>query len=445
MAMNKISRILAFVLCLSMLVCLAACTQGNGNENTTPSVTTPSVTTPSDTASSDTAPVETTPTPDTEPAKPEREKMEYFKNYVSNTLAGTSNQLYFDNSSAKDKISEGMMFYKATVGGEFEYSLLFSNSIDSTYASGNKGVPNMKLADFEITGVKIGVLNGKQYPTPQNAESKTTLVSAAVSKYEHTNKVTYFETSPVKLNAKADDYIVVIVEFKGTRVPCHVESLIPTFKNENGTWKSSKNIPLANMVGIKREVKATVAYLGDSITQGIGVGEDKYVFWNAIASKKLGDDYAYWNLGIGYARCKDAATDGSWLFKAKQADYVVVCLGVNDISSDKATGTQLCKNLKTVVDKLNAAGCNVILQTVPPYTSYNDDGIKTWYAANDYIRNELSKKVVAVFDQTELLMTAEKKPNKVRYGGHPSQLGCKRWGEALYKFLTENVEEFKVN
>ena len=425
--MKKLFKALALVLCLSMLVSLCACGKENKNETAAPiGSTTPA------------------PEPNDTPTKPEREKMEYFKNYVSNTLAGTSNQLYFDNAAANGAVSEGMMFYKATVGGEFEYSLLFSNTIDSTYARGDNGVPNMKLRDFEVTGVKIGVMAGNVPATPQNAESKTTLVDTTVTKYEHTNKVTYFETAPVRLNAAADDYIVVVVEFKGTRVPCHVESLVPTFKKENGAWKSNKNIPLANMVGIKREVKGTIAYLGDSITQGIGVGENNYTFWNAVTSKKLGNDYAYWNLGIGYARCKDAATNGSWLFKAKQAEYVIVCLGVNDIGSENSDGPTLSKNLKKVVDKLNEAGCKVILQTVPPYT-YPDSKLDVWYYANDYIKNELSKEVVAVFDQSEILMTNEKIPNKVLYGGHPNKLGCKLWGEALYEFLIANVEDFKVN
>ena len=60
-------------------------------------------------------------------------------------------------------------------------------------------------------------------------------------------------------------------------------------------------------------------------------------------------------------------------------------------------------------------------------------------------RNELSKKVVTVFDQTEILMTAEKVPNKVLYGGHPDATGCKLWGEALYEHLIANVDIFKVN
>ena len=311
-----------------------------------------------------------------------------------------------------------------------------------TYARGETGVPNMKLEDFEITGVKLGVMAGNAAVIGNNAERDVAFVSTTVLKYEHTNNVTYFETAPVTLNAAANDYIVVVVEFKGTRVPCHVESLVPTFKKDNGTWKLNKNVPLANMVGIRREVKATIAYLGDSITQGIGVGENNYTFWNAVTSEKLGNDYSYWNLGIGYARCKDVATNGAWLFKAKQMDYVIVCLGTNDIGTENSDGPTLCSNLEKVVNELNEAGCKVILQTVPPYT-HADSKLDVWYYVNDYIKNTLSQKVVAVFDQTELLMTSEKIPNKLLYGGHPNQQGCKVWGEALYEFLISNVEDFK--
>ncbi len=429
--MKNTIKFFTVILCICMLLSLFACRQIN-DETTTTNIQT-------------TSPITTTEAP-TEPETPtiqEREKMEYFKNYVSNTLAGTSNQLYFNNAAAGGAASEGMMFYKATVGGEFEYSLLFSNSIDSTYANGQSGVPNLKMTDFDILSIKIGVLDGKKTPDPQNVEAETTLISTEIKKYTHTNNVTYFETAPVKLNAAADDYIVVSVEFVGTRVPCHVETLIPTFKKVGDDWSSDKNLPLANMVGIKREVKATVAYLGDSITQGIGVGNNNYTFWNAVVSKKLGTDFAFWNLGIGYARCKDAATDGSWLFKAKQADYVIVCLGVNDIGSEKSGAATLSTHLEKVIDDLNEAGCKVILQTIPPFTSYSAEGIETWYTVNDYIVNELSKKVVAVFDQTELLMTQEKVPNKVRYGGHPNSQGCKVWGDALYEFLITNVDIFK--
>lgn len=369
--------------------------------------------------------------------------MDYFKNYVSNTLAGTSNQLFFDNADAKGAPSTCMSFYKATVGGEFDYSILFSNVVDSTYAQGLNGKPNMILDDFDILSVKIGVLNKDAKATPESVEELTDLYDVDVKKYVHDNKVTYFETEPIRLNANEDDYIVIATEYVGTRIPCHVEAIIPGFRKTNDGWVADKSIPFANSVGIKRAVTARVAYLGDSITQGIGVEENNYSFWNAILSKKLGNDFSYWNLGIGYSRCRDAATDGAWLFKAKQADYVFVCLGVNDLLVDNADANTLSANIETVVDKLNEAGCKVILQTIPPFSDYSDENIKAWYEVNEYIKKELSKKVLAVFDQSDILMSDEKIPNKVLYGGHPNAIGCKLWGNALYEFLTENVKEFK--
>ena len=58
----------------------------------------------------------------------------YFKKYVSNTLASTQNQLYFVSDGTKQK---GRVYYKAFCSGEYEYSFLFCDTIDSTYAGGD--------------------------------------------------------------------------------------------------------------------------------------------------------------------------------------------------------------------------------------------------------------------------------------------------------------------
>ncbi len=58
---------------------------------------------------------------------------------------------------------------------------------------------------------------------------------------------------------------------------------------------------------------------------------NSYEHWNAVVAENLGSQYGFWNLGLGYGRAADAATDGAWFFKAKQNDIVVVCYGVNDI------------------------------------------------------------------------------------------------------------------
>ena len=61
--------------------------------------------------------------------------MEYFEKYNSNTYAGSANQLYFEMN--ENEIHTGRIFYKITVGGEYSYSVLFSNIIDSTFANGS--------------------------------------------------------------------------------------------------------------------------------------------------------------------------------------------------------------------------------------------------------------------------------------------------------------------
>ena len=72
--------------------------------------------------------------------------MKFFKEYVSNTLAGTSNQLFFDGS----KTATGRVFYKIYKGGMYEYSFLFSNIIDSTYGDGSVSNKNIVLDSWEL-------------------------------------------------------------------------------------------------------------------------------------------------------------------------------------------------------------------------------------------------------------------------------------------------------
>lgn len=80
--------------------------------------------------------------------------MEYFKQYVSNTVAGSGNQLYF---SMKDgEIRTGRVFYKIFSGGEYNYSVLFSNIIDSTYSDGSVSHKNLICDSWKIHSARIG-------------------------------------------------------------------------------------------------------------------------------------------------------------------------------------------------------------------------------------------------------------------------------------------------
>ena len=60
--------------------------------------------------------------------------MTYFDKYVSNTCAGSGNQMFFNMN--EDEVRTGRMFYKIFAGGEYNYSILFSNIIDTTFSNG---------------------------------------------------------------------------------------------------------------------------------------------------------------------------------------------------------------------------------------------------------------------------------------------------------------------
>lgn len=151
----------------------------------------------------------------------------------------------------------------------------------------------------------------------------------------------------------------------------------------------------------------------------------------------MGNEYAYWNLGLGYGRADDAASDGAWLYKAKQNDIVFVCYGVNDIIQGYGAN-EITKNLQIIVDKLHNLGIQVIIQTVPPF-NYSKERCGVWEKVNNFIKSEL-KNADFVFDCVKFLAKNDSQRHMAKYGGHPNSEGCKVWGEALFEAITEVIK-----
>ena len=247
----------------------------------------------------------------------------------------------------------------------------------------------------------------------------------------------FFSTDPVTLNVSDGGYICLEITFKGEKIPYHEENLISAYTLEKGEWQLNNHTPFASMVGIKRKPALKIGYLGDSITQGIGTECDSYEHWCAVLSHKLGADYSYWNLGIGYARANDAAADGAWLYKVKQNDLVVVCLGVNDILEKR--GEENIKNsLETIIKILKSIGKTVVLQTIPPFNYSEEDKVK-WFNLNTYIKENLKMQVDMVFDNVPILCESEQNPQNAKFGPHPNAEGMKLWGEAFYDSIKEFI------
>ena len=350
--------------------------------------------------------------------------MNYFKNYVSNTLAGSSVQTFFESDNT---IKKGRVFYKVFLGGEYEYSLLFSNTIDSTFSDGLKSRKNMVLTPWEIVNMRLAVCDEITNDIKESAFLNVTF-NGKTEKTVQSGEM--FCTDAVTLNVKEGGYVCVETTFKGFKIPHHEENIISAYTLFNNEWVLNNHTPFASMVGIKRAPKLKIGYLGDSITQGIGTKFDSYKHWCAELSNKLGPDYSYWNLGIGYARANDAASDGAWLYKVKQNDLVFLCLGVNDIIQG-ASEKQIKNDLTTIVNILKNEGKKVILQTIPPF-NYSGEKLSIWNNLNHYINNELASKVDLLFDSVEVLCESSEHPQNAKYGPHPNEEGTKIWANKLY-------------
>lgn len=162
----------------------------------------------------------------------------FYGQYVSNTLAGSANQSFFESDNT---LLTGRVYYKLFSDAK-EHALLFGDTIDGTFANGDYSRCNMTSGKWE--------------------------------------------------------------------------------RKEEDAFLPSINLPVPSMVGCVRAVEKRIGFFWDSITQGIGSEKNSYGHWNAVLAEKLGEKNAYWNLGIGFARASDAATNGVWLQKAKQNDFV---------------------------------------------------------------------------------------------------------------------------
>lgn len=359
--------------------------------------------------------------------------MDYFKTYSSNTYAGSSNQLYFNMNDGE--IRRGMALYKISAGGKYNYSLLFSNVIDSTFSDGSISQRNMVCESWNILGAKIGKVESFSFneKISEITVQNPTELTFNGSKTKKVAPGEFFSSDPIELEFKKGEYLCFDITFSGGMIPYHEEVLIPVYIREKDDWSYSKKMPLPGMVGCDRKVKGRIVYFGDSITQGIGTEINSYEHWNAKLSEKTGEEFSYWNLGIGYGRANDAASGGAWLYKAMQSDVAVVCFGVNDILQGKSE-RQIKSDLNSVADKLNSSGVKVILQTVPPFNYVGAD-IEKWNNINRYIKTVLKKKVFKVFDVVPYLSKSNEEPHMTKFGGHPDKVGCSIWADALYDFL----------
>ena len=363
---------------------------------------------------------------------------DYLNRYSSNTICATSNQHIVRYE--KEKTFTSRAFYKITHGGKYAYSFLFEDTVSGQYR--RETLPNTTVGGWQIT--KASVYRSSALPTDENEILSLDLATVTLSEPHSLtfdgcaerlfNPGDIHTTDEITLDLSEGETICLELSVKARSFPYNAELQAPAYRLTGGEWKYSLETPVPAMIGCTRKPSASsIAYIGDSITQGCGAGIGSYKHMTALVSELIGQEYSYFNLGIGYGTALAAATDGAWLRKAKPADIVFVSFGVNDVNSGKDADT-IYGSLERVVDLLGDAGCNIILQTPPPF-DYPEPKRSEWLKLSDMIVTKLSAKAIATFDTRTVLSLSPTKPEIAKYGGHPNAEGCSIWARTLYESI----------
>ena len=338
---------------------------------------------------------------------------EFYARFSSDCTAGSANQTLTRYPEAG--IHTGRIAYRLTRGGE-NYALLFSNTTDGTFADGSVTVANDVGGDWDVLSLRVGLAFAwDAEPTTWHTVTFDGSATYAV------RGGGAFCTDPIPLGARAGEYLIYEMTLFGADFPFHKEiRLNVRLRGADGNWTVDPRFPAPLMIGCDRPAVCRVGFLGDSITQGCGTPCESYAHWVAGITAGLDPRFSVWDLGIGYARAYDAATDRGWLARAKRCDVVNVCFGVNDLNRGR-NAEQVVTALSAAVASLRAAGCRVILFTVPPY-GYTGEKREMWNTVNDAIRRGLGQD--DTFDMAAVLGLPAPDENQPRWGGHPNVEGC---------------------
>lgn len=368
-----------------------------------------------------------------------------FKNFYSNTILGSGNNnlLVLPDSTSRC----GIKLVKPRIYGRQRYTFVYSNTVDSTFDSGSTAYANLPGESWTIESLSVADAGEKElfkvdfegtrlttsYPVEKLfrlSGYKEILFGGENRKILAPNEIVFSDSTEIEI--LPGHLLALKIKFSGSRIPYTSDKIVPCFTYNNGEYKYSREFPQPVFFGtVQEDRKTRLAFLGDSITQGLGTATGQYEFWTAkIADKLPPERYAVWNLGLGFGRAEDAAECGCWLDRAKQNDIVFVCFGVNDILQ-YGDSQRICAALSIIVSELKKAGVKTGIFTIPPF-DFEGKQAEVYDKCNKYIRDILSKETDFFFDIAEVLAASNNKYS-APHGGHPDKFGCSLVADAFLK------------
>lgn len=354
------------------------------------------------------------------------------QNFVSDTVIGSSNNFIIFGKAGETRTY--ISYIKPTYPDAENFRLWFSNTVDSTFEKGQIAFADRPGGRWRLNYAYLsdGGTDPEVIPLHAGASENVTFSGGRAKIVLPDEK---FWSDTVSLSVPAGHYLAftVCVTFLSDDggIPVTPDSQIPCCRAD-GARISAKDraaftpdnlcvkpsLFAADKPGVKR-----LCFLGDSITQGCGTQNDRYEFWAAKIGLALKDSYAAWNLGLGFARARDAARDGAWLSKAKACDAAAICLGVNDLLHEDESAENVLSYLDKITRILKENGVGrLVLFTLPPL---GDTGhLGAWREINRAIRGGAIKSADAVFDMAAVLGYGEPEEYKARFSGlHPDGNG----------------------
>lgn len=346
-----------------------------------------------------------------------------FKKYVSNTSCANGTSYLIESTNGK---KEYRVYIKPLVYGSFKWRFFFINSVNSTFAQGELTHANMPGGNWNIHRAGVGISSSLDANEPLESITSVTF-GGSPSKAVAPDEKFWSDEISLEIN---DGYLVWEWEIEGENIPSMPDEIYSAFsRSEAGAWESEWNKAMPCLFGCARPYKKRVAFLGDSITAGCGTKKDAYEMWVGRIAEAIKDDYPVWNLGLGFGRGSDCASDGSWLYKAKQADVVVITYGVNDILSGQyakgrgSSAGEIVEWTELMVTKLQEAGIDVIIATIPPFC-YDNRQRWEWRCANLGLMTLAKQRGCRIYD-IESSLDTEPLKGDYPYGEHPNGEGCR--------------------
>lgn len=360
-----------------------------------------------------------------------------FEIYQSNSITPSSCNYALKSPDGKPVRQTFRGVYKIQEYGELEYKFYFSNNVDSTFSNGSHSYRNMPTEGFQIVSASVGTSKVSQGIGTIN-DFKTLTFDGKTERSVAAHET--FWSDAITLKVASSSYLVFewTVEYTVIAATNSENASCFLYDYSGGRLTLTQSAPMPALIGAKRDNDLRVAFIGDSITMGIGTGVGTHRFWAAKIAEKAGTDISFWNLGVGFARANDAVNSPAWLEKAKNNDVIVICFGVNDIEggiynhSGQRTAQQVADDINTIAATCKEAGCEVIIFSTPPFTYSNATKVKVWQELTVKLKELCEVKSYDFFDFASYLGTPDD-PSKPAYGGHPNAEGCEVVANAFMK------------